>query len=261
MSPGLLQKALDGIPIDDFPIVDFHVHIGHWGMMHLPVADDDMIPLMDRAGVNRICTFGILYPDVKVGNDNVAEFVTRHPDRVVGFTSLNPFQGNMEDELKRCAQEHGFRGIKLHEYVGLGNNRHPMANAREYGDWDKVFSAAANLKLPILFHGIVTENDMRNFPETVFVRAHGLCDIKGTATKQRLAEYPNLYVDTCHTQNTVWEAEETVSILGPDRVLWGTDAPLDDFAQRLGIILSLGISDGDKAKILGGNAIRLLGLD
>jgi len=84
--------------------------------------------------------------------------------------------------------------------------------------------------------------------------------LKGRSTKERFAGYKNHYVDSPVTQNTPLETLETVQIMGADRILWGTDAPLDDFAHRLGVILDLPISEEEKLAIFGGNARRLLGL-
>jgi len=61
-------------------------------------------------------------------------------------------------------------------------------------------------------------------------------------------------------QNTPRECAEAIRPLGPDRIVWASDAPLDDFAQRLGIILDADLSDDDRRKILGRNALRLLNM-
>ena len=87
--------------------------------------------------------------------------------------------------------------------------------------------------------------------------AHGI----GTPERAwRLRDCPNFHVDTAWTQNKAWSLSEVVAALGSERVLWGTDAPLDDFAQRLGIVLDSGLPEADQKRILGLNAARLLGL-
>lgn len=256
----LLDEALSGRPITSCPLLDFHVHIGRWPVLPMHVVDEGMLPLMDRVGVDRICINGILHPDVVEGNNQVIAFLRRHPDRVVGFAALNPLQCDMEAELQRCLDQ-GCRGIKVHEWLTNRLSRHAISDPRHYGDqWEKVWRLAARHRVPVLYHGVVTEDDIKAFPETTFVMAHGLCGIKGERDKRRLAGYPNLYLDTALTQNVPWESAETLRIFGPERLLWGTDAPLDDFAQRLGIILDLPMSDDDRRLIFGGNALRLLGL-
>lgn len=255
----LLHAALSGKPLADWRIIDFHVHYGGWGPMHMPCTSDAMIAEMDRVGVEAICANAIMWPDIALGNREVAAFAKRHPGRVVGIAALNPAAGDMLAELKRCTFDYGFPGIKVH-VAGLTHPYRAGADLREVGDWEAVWTFAADHHLPVLYHGIVTESDIKNFPDTTFVHAHGMCGIAGRRAKERLAAYTNLYVDTPFTQNTVTEALESVRIFGADRILWGTDAPLDDFAHRLGVILELPIPDEDKLKIFGGNARRVLAL-
>lgn len=256
----MLHDALAGKRLDQYRIIDFHVHYGKWGVMHMPSHSEAMIAKMERVGVEKLCVNAATFPDMAEGNRQVAAFVRKYPDRVVGIAALYPMTGDMVEELKRCVFDYGFRGIKLHgqmhqfPYRGL--------DLREVGgQWERVYELAAEYRLPILYHGVVTEADVRNFPETTFVMAHGMCGLKGRSTKERFAAYPNFYVDTPVTQNTVLEALETVQVMGTDRILWGTDAPLDDFAHRLGVILDLPISEAEKLAIFGGNARRLLGIE
>ena len=54
--------------------------------------------------------------------------------------------------------------------------------------------------------------------------------------------------------------ERVVEVAGPDRIVYGSDMPLFDARQEVGKVVTADISDEDKRKILGLNAIKLLGL-
>ena len=253
MTRTLREKALAGESLRDTLIVDWHVHLGRWTASFLPCADDQMLAAMDRVGVSKICVNGIIYSDVREGNDRAADLARRFPDRVVPFASLNPYQGDMIEELQRCI-DLGMRGVKVHSMV-QGTHSPNILDA-SYG-WNRVWELCAKAGLPVLAHGVVTDDDIRRHPQTIFVIAHGT----GAHDRlRRLRDCPNVYADTAWTQNKVWSLPALVEILGPERILWGTDAPLDDFAQRLGIVLDSGLSEADQAKILGLNAARLLRL-
>ena len=253
MNESLRDQALRGKSLADAAlIIDWHVHLGRWVASYLPASGERMLAHMDRVGVARICVNGIMYSDVRAGNDAVAAFARQHPDRVVPFASLNPYQGNMLDELKRCVYELGMRAVKVHEMV---QGQHSPAVGGAAWGWDKVWEFCGSARVPVLAHGVVTDEDIRRYSGTVFVLAHGTGALERLA---RLRECANLYADTAWTQNRAWSLPALVEILGPDRVLWGTDAPLDDFAHRLGIVLDAGLSEETQRKILGLNAARLL---
>lgn len=254
MSDTLLRQALRGQPLTGAFIVDWHVHLGRWAASFLPEADEQMFAALDRVGVTMICVNGILCPSTREGNDRTADFARRHPNRVVPFASLNPFQHDLLDELKRCVETLGMKGVKVHSMV---QGTHSPAITTEAFGWGRVWEYCAAHRLPVLAHGVVTDDDIRRHPETLFVLAHGVGSIERL---RKLRECRNLHIDTCWTQTKAWSLPECARILGPERILWGTDAPLDDFAQRLGIVLDSGLPEADQRQILGLNAARLLGL-
>ncbi|WP_019873367.1 amidohydrolase family protein [Sporichthya polymorpha] len=67
----------------------------------------------------------------------------------------------------------------------------------------------------------------------------------------------NVYVDTVVYDRA--NLDHLIRVLGPDRVIWGTDYPLPAAAEQTGELLA-GLPDEHAAAVSGGNAARLLGL-
>ena len=72
---------------------------------------------------------------------------------------------------------------------------------------------------------------------------------------------PNIYLETCTSFGEHGTIEYLVEGAGPDRVLFGSDMPLMDPRLQVGRIVTADIPDEVKLKVLGLNAIKLLGLE
>ena len=215
-----------------------------------------MFAPMDRVGVDVLCANAATNPDCRAANDEMARIQAEYPDRVVGVASLNPFATDIVEETRRCLKGLGLKGLKVHAMYA--DHPYSRQSVRSFPGWDDVYRIVAEQGAPILAHGVVTDDDVREHPDTVFIAAHTLCKHE---RQKALSDCGNFYVDTAWTQNKAGSLDRAVSILGAERILWGTDAPLDDFAQRLGVILDSEVSEGDKKKVLGGNAVRLFGIE
>ncbi len=95
------------------------------------------------------------------------------------------------------------------------------------------------------------------FPDLSIIMAHITgCGYRGI---QDIAKYPNVYVDTSGSQPEDGFMRYGLDWLGADRILFGSDYNGRDPATQLGRIYSVEMSEQERYKILGGNAIRLLG--
>ncbi|MBT5320528.1 MAG: hypothetical protein HOL45_11560, partial [Chloroflexi bacterium] len=72
------------------PVIDLHAHAGRWGSVGVDDDPDRYVEIMDEAGIDRTCINCIFYGDATMGNDTVARFIDRYPDRFVGVAFVTP---------------------------------------------------------------------------------------------------------------------------------------------------------------------------
>ena len=72
-----------------------------------------------------------------------------------------------------------------------------------------------------------------------------------------------IYLDTSysHTRVIMPLARELARTVGPDHLLFGSDAPWSDPAREASVVKSLGLSPDEEEMVFCGNARRLLGLN
>ncbi|MFW6597412.1 amidohydrolase family protein [Propionibacteriaceae bacterium Y2011] len=249
-------------------IVDVHVHHGP----HLkPWLTDD--PLADlattarRAGVSAMMTSVLgqqgytaqpTVEDLQVANDFCLRAVESDPI-YAGLVYTSP--DHVEESLghmRRLIAEGPFVGIKL--WV-----------ARRASDpaLDPIVGYAAELGVPVLQHawyktvgqlpGESTPADVadlaRRHPDATIQMAHlSGCGERGVLD---VAPYPNVVVDTCGGDPEDGIMQFAVDVLGPERVLYGSDAPGRDFGVQLARVYGAGLAPDVLAAVLGGNARRI----
>lgn len=77
-------------------------------------------------------------------NDTTAEFVRTCPEKLIGFLTVHPRDPNALNEIDRCVNDYGFRGIKLGPNY---QNFDPLGE-----DAFRIFKRAEELGLPVLLH-------------------------------------------------------------------------------------------------------------
>jgi len=242
-------------------VVDFHAHVGRWDALGMGADAAQMLRVMDRAGIDRACIFGIFHPDGRPGNDAALALARSHPGRFIPFAYVSPLMpDHMVPELERAVDKEGCRGIKLY----------PPAAGAPLTDpaWDPVLEFAADRGLAVLSHtgeeatchpAQLGEVAAR-YPGARFVAGHAgnVAPYRRQAIEAARA-CGNVYLETCSSYRAPGVIEELVQGAGADRVLFGSDMPLMDPRVQLGKIVTADLTDGEKGLILGGNAHQVLG--
>jgi predicted TIM-barrel fold metal-dependent hydrolase len=174
---------------------------------------------------------------------------------------------------------HPWRGNDVPEYPGEDDSKYAIAST--FG-WPYETTAAMTR---IVFSGllerfpglkIVTHHagGMVSFYEQRIVQHYGqfhsayhdYSDMAGRLSKPPVEYFKMFYADTAIHGNTP-ALMLAYSFWGPEKLIFGADMPLGDpdfgarsYAQTIGAIEAMDISDDDKAKILAGNVRRLLRL-
>ena len=246
--------------IDNSTVIDFHGHVGSWDNLGMIDDQPKMLRAMDTVGIDRTCVFNIFHPDGTRGNDMTAEFVSKSPDRFIGFAYVSPtMPDRMLPELERSIDRLGLRAIKLYPQY----TPYPLNDSA----WDPVYTFANDRELVVISHtGIEVDpkylgEAASRFPKAMFVAGHsGNVDPYRGQAIEAAQKYQNFYLETCSTYRTPGVIEELVSEAGAERVLFGSDVPLMDPRSQIGKIITADISDDAKRLVLGENAKRILKL-
>lgn len=249
------------------PVIDFHTHVGRWGLNHMDATPERFLRLMDAAGIDKACVNCIFYGEARRSNDTVARYVQANSDRFVPVAYVTPrYPKEAISELERSFDEIGAKFLKVYPtYLGK-----PIDDP----SYTPIFEWGNDRGIVLMSHSSrVSEDDLltmphsfvplaKRFPNITWVLAHSGNNMRGQEEAVAAAqECPNIYLETCSSYSEHGAMEFLVEGAGEDRVLYGSDMPLIEPRHQIAKITTADLSDETKRKILGLNAIRILGLD
>jgi len=256
--------------IQDTPVIDFHGHVGGWGSYATSDDPDGYLRMMDAAGVDKACVNCIFHGDARRSNEVTSAYVGRHPDRFIGVAFVTPgYPDEAIPTLEHAFDVLGMRSLKVYPpfFGGAIDDLAYMPIFEWCDDRALVVMSHSSNTGPDDFAGTLTHPSRfmplaRKFPRVRWVLAHSGNARQGNAEAVEAARaYPNVFLETCSTYTAAGTIEYLVEGAGEDRVIFGVDMPLLDPRSQLGKIVTADISDTAKKKVLGLNAIRLLGLE
>jgi len=237
-------------------IIDAHAHIGKLSPIDREVDAEFIMKVINRLGVDKICVSSskALFYNFFEGNQDVLKAVKQFPDRILGYSVINPRYGiKAMKEFERCIGE-GMIGLKLHGPLHM----YPIDEPAVY----PLIENAIKFKVPILIHAEIDEiNHLAEvFPEATIIMAHmgaGGDYLNGLWIAKK---HENIIVDTCSSTIDAGMVERAVEIIGADRIVYGSDIPWLDPYTQMAKVTTAKIKDEDKRLILGENMARLLRL-
>ncbi len=249
---------------------------------------DRWVAELDRHRVGRAALIASLPGD----QDSVAEAVTRHPQRFVGFFMLDPTREGAADLARRSLAEKRLRTVCLFPAM----HHYHVYEERVIA----VFEAAAGEGAAVFVHcgvlsvgvrkklGLPSRFDMRfgnpldlhsvalRFPQLPILIPHFGAGLFREALM--LADLcPNVYLDTSssngwvryHPGLTLAQVfSQALTVVGPERLLFGTDssffprgwqAPV--WQAQVSALEALGVGSADQKKIFEENFDRLFPVD
>ena len=194
-----------------------------------------LLKQMDEAGVEKSVLYAVEAPIVYASNEYVAELCSQHPDRLIGFASVDPKKTDALQVLDKAVNQLGLRGLKFHPPL-----QDFFPNDEEVFP---VYEWAQKHGLPVVFHvgstpfGALCRLSQANpllldevavaFPNLKIILTH-----LGTLWQHEafmvVEKNENVYIDTAAY---LYEIESLLNMdlvhrLGEDKIIFGTDYPM-----------------------------------
>lgn len=171
-----------------------------------------------------------------VDDGDVAAYVARDPERMIGFLSVDPTQEGWQEELRQGHEQLGLRGIKL---LPMYANFYPQDERL-----DPLWAYASRHNLPVLLHTGTTfvskapldctlprhlDEAARRFPDVKMVLAH-LGHPYEAETVVVIRKHANLFADVSALVYRPWQLFHSLMLVHEynvwDKLLFGTDYPV-----------------------------------
>lgn len=236
---------------------------------------EQIVAHMKEVGIDRSVVFGFSFQDMglcQYVNDYVIEKTKSFPNELIGFASIVPNHPKAAYEIERCAGA-GLKGIG--ELFPAGQN-FDIASSK---DTSAMAEAAKYYHMPVIVHtnepighdyvGKTNtplkdlEAFIEHHPDLKIILAHwGGGIFMYELMKEVRQKFQNVYYDNAATvflyDAQIYHIVKEMGLI--DKVLFGSDYPLLSPQRYEKGLLESGLNEAETQKLMGTNAMRLLGL-
>ncbi|MFP3041587.1 amidohydrolase family protein [Treponema primitia] len=235
-------------------IIDAHAHLGIDLVFEEVRTEAEIMTMMDANKVDATILqgmYGHIYLDeIKENHDRIAALAKDNLRRIFGMITMTPYlhEADFYNEAKRCVQELGFVGMKLHP-MAFGCS--PL-NARAEMMW----RICGELNIPMMVHtgggaplslpSLVIRR-CKQFPDVPCAIAHSGTLIYADEAFLAAHECPNVYLETSWT--APHHIIHAIKTFGAARILFAADE-IANVATEIAKYASLPISGADREQCL-----------
>jgi len=234
-----------------------------------------LLALMDAKEIDKAVVSSasaITYRNAQAGNEELAEEVRGHSDRLIPYAVINPFYAGWQDDLKICREEFGMVGLRL--YPKWHNYQLSSPCCRD------LVNAATERGMVISIPIRVEDNRERSWllnvpdvpleeivelvkacPKARFILLNGI-GYTGCQLGRKDNGLPSNYAIELSRLSAVLANEigQLITNLGAERVMFGTGMPFNYPDPALVKLEVLDATEPDKDKIRSRNASAWLRL-
>ena len=206
-----------------------------------PISDEGRTSWEDHYDAMKFVDKAIVFGIARLGaeqnvNDLTAEYVKIHPDKMIGFLSVDPNDPNCIEEMRRCINEMGLKGLKTGP---IYQSYHPDSYKATL-----VFKEAEKLDIPVMFHQATTPSHLNllelaqplllekvahQFPDLKIVYAH-MGHPWWREVIMIIRRNENVYADISANFYHPWDFYNSLELAHEwgqlDKLLFGSDFPV-----------------------------------
>jgi predicted TIM-barrel fold metal-dependent hydrolase len=238
------------------------------------VSQEEIIEYLDTSGIDKAVVFGFPWEDhdlVGRNNDEVWEFHEKYPDRIIPFAVLSTSGGDRAYREAVRTLNNGFAGLgelamyhsgwSLADFEALS----PSLDLAEQNKVPVIIHVNEPVghdypgKIPVDFRGLL--RIIKASPDVDFILAHFgggvfvyalMPEVRSILARTYFDTAASPYLYDCKIFDVV------TRIMGPDRVLFGSDYPLLPLSRYSKELDKAGIDGNLREAILGENVMKLL---
>jgi uncharacterized protein len=219
-------------------MTDTNVYLSRWPFRRLPLDETDALVAKLRAsGITQAWAGSfdaLLHKDVAAVNARLAVECARHSDLLLPFGAVNLSLPDWREDVRRCLEVHGMRGIRLHpNYHGYPLDDPRFAELLILAEQHRLI-----VQVVVRMEDDRTQHPLLRVPGVDLTKLAGVLaanpsvqvqllnsgrDVTPTLLRE-LAELPNVWLEFAMTEG-VGGVGRLASDFRMDRVLFGTYAP------------------------------------
>lgn len=237
-------------------IYDFHSHLGKTRSGEQNSAKN-LVNELSRFGISKVGICSLSQYSMQENNNLIYEAMIQYPDFIEGIAFIDPKAPDAFDEVNRCMGDLKMNGVKFmpwkHGYNAENCPQIPsvLDEIGKYGVHVQIHGGASPLCTPYVWVDYAIAR-----PHMRFVFTH-ICGREfGSSILEKIKDIENFYVETSANME-VDILQKAVSLLGPKRILFGSDWPYKPTNIEIDKLKLLGMNETELEYVFSKNAEQL----